>query len=299
LALHCRAAGAAAMAAAARRPRRPLHPRPRWQGRRFSSTLVCPPRGQAQGYSSHALFTDFTFDNIGVPRNWNIPANTPGSVSPIGGAPLLTVLTPVDVPDDAEYAYYDMGLCGPLQPSPGDVNARPNLAATTTLCGVFKVPTLRNVAMTPPYFHNGVFGNLHQVVEWYVTRDINNDTGNNPNPVAAGPGGNPYVAVGTFYTAANGTPDLYEYNEKQAQADLARAVFGIGYTFDSRTEFNSESEVEHGRNGLESRTDPPLGNHEVTCVPFDRYESTHCDTQSRYDVQACRHFQWSRPLLLG
>ena len=35
------------------------------------------------------------------------------------------------------------------------------------------------------------------------------------------------------------------HDEKQAQADLARAVFGIGYTFDSRTEFNSEFEVEH------------------------------------------------------
>jgi hypothetical protein len=32
---------------------------------------------------------------------------------------------------------------------------------------------------------------------------------------------------------------------KRAQADLARAVFGIGYAFDSRTEFNSEFEVEH------------------------------------------------------
>jgi TolA-binding protein len=34
-------------------------------------------------------------------------------------------------------------------------------------------------------------------------------------------------------------------DRKHAQADLARAVFGIGYSFDSRTEFNSEYEVEH------------------------------------------------------
>ena len=32
---------------------------------------------------------------------------------------------------------------------------------------------------------------------------------------------------------------------RRAQADLARAVFGIGYAFDSRTEFNSEYEIEH------------------------------------------------------
>jgi hypothetical protein len=31
----------------------------------------------------------------------------------------------------------------------------------------------------------------------------------------------------------------------QAQFDLARAVFGIGYQFDPRTEFNSEYEIEH------------------------------------------------------
>jgi hypothetical protein len=31
----------------------------------------------------------------------------------------------------------------------------------------------------------------------------------------------------------------------KAQADLARAVFGLGYSFDERTEFNSEYELEH------------------------------------------------------
>ena len=29
------------------------------------------------------------------------------------------------------------------------------------------MPQLRNVALTPPYFHNGGFSNLHQVVEFY------------------------------------------------------------------------------------------------------------------------------------
>jgi cytochrome c peroxidase len=190
---------------------------------------ACHP-SQAQGFSSHALFTDFSFDNIGVPRNWKIPANTPNALSPIDGAALATVLTPVDVPADAEYAYYDMGLCGPLAPSPSDVNARPNLSATTSLCGVFKVPSLRNVAVTSPYFHNGVFSDLHQVVEWYVTRDINNDAGNNPNPVAAGPGGNPYVTVGTFYTTAGGAPDLYEYNDLPAEYDANVNVGEVPYT---------------------------------------------------------------------
>ncbi len=190
---------------------------------------ACHP-SQPQRYDSHALFTDFTFDNIGVPRNWNIPANTPGSVSPIDGAPLVTVTTPVDVPDDAEYPYYDMGLCGPFKSAANDPDARIDLSGTTTLCGVFKVPTLRNIAVTAPYFHNGVFQNLHQVIEWYVTRDINNDTANNPNPVAAGPGGNPYMAAGTFYLTASGAPDLYEYNDLPAEYDANVNVGEVPYT---------------------------------------------------------------------
>jgi cytochrome c peroxidase len=123
-----------------------------------------------------------------------------------------------------------MGLCGPFKPASGDVNARVDLANTTSLCGVFKVPTLRNIAITSPYFHNGVFTDLHQVVEWYVTRDINNNTGNNPNPVAAGPGGNPYLAVGTFYTAADGTPDLYEYNDLPVAYDANVNIAEVPYT---------------------------------------------------------------------
>lgn len=190
---------------------------------------ACHP-SQRQSFSDHALFTDFSFDNIGVPRNWAIPANNEGAVSPVDGAPFSTVLLPTDVPADAEYAYYDLGLCGPFQPAVGDVNARPNLSATTTLCGIFKVPTLRNIALTTPYFHNGVFKDLHQVVEWYVTRDINDNTGNNPNPVNAGAGGNPYLAVGSFYTAANGTPDLYEYNDLPVEYDANVNIVEVPYT---------------------------------------------------------------------
>jgi hypothetical protein len=33
--------------------------------------------------------------------------------------------------------------------------------------GAFKVPSLRNVGLTPPYMHNGGFSDLHQVVEFY------------------------------------------------------------------------------------------------------------------------------------
>ncbi len=86
-----------------------------------------------------ALFTDFTYDNLGVPRNPAIPAN-------------------------ADPAYRDGGLCG---------MGRPDLAARNDLCGAFKVPTLRNVALRKHFFHNGRLKTLEDAVTFYVKRDTN------------------------------------------------------------------------------------------------------------------------------
>ncbi|MQA37276.1 cytochrome-c peroxidase [Rugamonas aquatica] len=85
------------------------------------------------------LFTDFTFDNLGLPRNKKLAAT-------------------------ADPAYFDLGLCGP---------DRTDLAARADLCGAFKVPTLRNVATRQTFFHNGSFDNLKDVVAFYVRRDTN------------------------------------------------------------------------------------------------------------------------------
>ena len=38
--------------------------------------------------------------------------------------------------------------------------------------GQFKVPGLRNVALTAPYMHNGVLPTLKDVVHFYNTRDV-------------------------------------------------------------------------------------------------------------------------------
>lgn len=85
------------------------------------------------------LFTDFSYDNLGVPRNFRIPAT-------------------------ANPAYFDLGLCGP---------DRTDLGARAGLCGAFKVPTLRNVATRKTFFHNGAFSSLTDVVRFYVRRDTN------------------------------------------------------------------------------------------------------------------------------
>jgi len=38
--------------------------------------------------------------------------------------------------------------------------------------GKFRVPTLRHVALTGPYLHNGIFKTLFTVVAFYNTRDV-------------------------------------------------------------------------------------------------------------------------------
>jgi len=38
-------------------------------------------------------------------------------------------------------------------------------------CGLFRTPTLRNVATRRSFFHNGVFHSLKEVIEFYVERD--------------------------------------------------------------------------------------------------------------------------------
>ncbi len=85
---------------------------------------------------NQALFTNFGYFALGLPRNRSAATADP--------------------------AFFDMGLCGPL---------RTDLADRTELCGFFKVPSLRNVARTAPYFHNGVLGNLEDAVAFYATRD--------------------------------------------------------------------------------------------------------------------------------
>ncbi|RVC58064.1 MAG: cytochrome-c peroxidase [Mesorhizobium sp.] len=82
-------------------------------------------------------FTDYGLIAIAVPRNAAIPAN-------------------------ADPAYIDLGLCGPL---------RTDLKGHAEYCGLFKTPTLRNVALRKSFFHNGYFHTLRDAVAFYASRD--------------------------------------------------------------------------------------------------------------------------------
>jgi cytochrome c peroxidase len=102
------------------------------------------------GRRGGALFTDFTFDNLGVPRN---PEN-PFSV--------------------ANPTWRDPGLGGFL-------SSRSDYASLADEnMGKHKVPTLRNVDLRPgndpafvkAYGHNGYFKSLWGIVHFYNTRDV-------------------------------------------------------------------------------------------------------------------------------
>ena len=79
------------------------------------------------------LLTDFSYDNLGLPAN-----------------PELLALQ--------EENFVDLGL-GAILNDPSEN-------------GKFKVPSLRNVAKTAPYMHNGIFDTLREAVEFYNTRDV-------------------------------------------------------------------------------------------------------------------------------
>ena len=88
---------------------------------------------------SFPLFTDFSYDNLGVPRNPALAQNS-------------------------DPAFFDLGLCA---------RGGGDMAKRTDLCGAFKVPSLRNVALRGALFHNGRFGNLKDAVTFDVQRDTN------------------------------------------------------------------------------------------------------------------------------
>jgi cytochrome c peroxidase len=84
-------------------------------------------------------FSDFGLIAIGVPRNRALPVNKNPN-------------------------FHDLGACGP---------ERRDLTGQDEYCGIFRTPTLRNVALRKTFFHNGIYHNLEDVVRFYVERDTN------------------------------------------------------------------------------------------------------------------------------
>jgi cytochrome c peroxidase len=104
------------------------------------------------------VFTDYTYANLGIPKN---PVNP--FYQQIGSNP-------------AGASWIDLGLGDFLASTAG---ATPDYSAhAAENMGKFRVPTLRNVDKRPhpgfvkAYGHNGYFKSLRQVVHFHNTRDV-------------------------------------------------------------------------------------------------------------------------------
>ncbi|CAB3748941.1 cytochrome-c peroxidase [Paraburkholderia solisilvae] len=82
-------------------------------------------------------FSDFGLIAIGVPRNRALAVNR-------------------------DPHFHDLGACGP---------ERTDLKGRDEYCGIFRTPTLRNVALRKTFFHNGIYHSLDEVVRFYAQRD--------------------------------------------------------------------------------------------------------------------------------
>jgi cytochrome c peroxidase len=100
---------------------------------------LCHPSGVTDG--AFPTFTDNGYIALGVPRNMKIPANRNPN-------------------------YFELGLCGPY---------REDLKDHPQYCGMFRTPSLRNVATRRSFFHNGVFHDLRVAVAFYADRDAKPD----------------------------------------------------------------------------------------------------------------------------
>ncbi|RLA60224.1 MAG: methylamine utilization protein MauG [Epsilonproteobacteria bacterium] len=101
----------------------------------FRSNAINCVRCHDDRPQNNTLFTNFEYENLGIPIN--------SAVRAINGHTT------------------DLGLSEHPDVNDGRQDGR------------FKVSTLRNIAVTGPYMHNGVFQNLKTVVHFYNTRDVN------------------------------------------------------------------------------------------------------------------------------
>ena len=106
-----------------------------------------PSRRSASGRAP--LFTDAGFIAVGAPRRAGLP--------PLAASPAVPALAAL-----ARGAEADLGLCR---------SGRAGLSADPGLCGRFRTPTLRNVALRTSFFHNGAVRSLRDAVAFYATRD--------------------------------------------------------------------------------------------------------------------------------
>lgn len=97
----------------------------------------CHRLNEASTNPQNTMFTDYGYDVLGVPRNRKLPGNR-------------------------DRQAYDLGLCE-------RTHAR-TPPEDPQLCGAFRTPSLRNVAVRETFMHNAAFDKLRDVVAFYAQR---------------------------------------------------------------------------------------------------------------------------------
>lgn len=124
-------------------------------------------------FAKEEVFTNYKYHNIGTPNNT-----------------LLAQITANNQPD--------AGLMN---------NPRISRTDAAEQAGKFKVPTLRNIAVTGPYMHNGVFNELRTVLAFYDHMRMPNNPDRPLNPETGFPWGeSPYPNAVDHALLAMNTP---------------------------------------------------------------------------------------------
>jgi len=147
-----------------------------FRDRNRGNCVECHSLGEEKG--RRALFTDFSSHNLGVPPNRSSPFYTmPAAINPDGAA------------------FIDLGVARDPQ--------------RAGMEGRFRVPTLRNVAVTSPYMHNGVFASLGEALRFYTTGCVTGNPDGWAEPEVAA--GRECRKVGRLKLTARDTADLVNF----------------------------------------------------------------------------------------
>lgn len=127
-----------------------------------------------------------------------------------------------NIPDplDVDVCTFEAALSAAI---PCDATLKPNVNFRDSVDGAFKTPTLRNIALTGPYFHNGSRATLQQVMEFY------NRGGDRRGEDASNTSGFEHPAVNQ-HNGSNLDPDMTALNLTQDEVDALVKFMEVGLT---------------------------------------------------------------------
>jgi cytochrome c peroxidase len=115
----------------------------------------CHPVPSTGATQAESVFTDFSYENMGIPVNQLAKDLNGSDDTDYGLGTQVTILETV---------------AGTVLPKLEDADNDQTVVASEA--GKFKVPSLRNIAKTAPYGHNGYFLTLFDIVHFYNTREV-------------------------------------------------------------------------------------------------------------------------------